>query len=295
MEGFPFRPRPLSLLIGFLLLPGIRRTRCSPTMPRNPAKEITPHDLNPQDENFWGTDATLISNDGNTILGYSCIATAPGSNGCSTSALVWTNGLANPTVLEAHGNRNTHAAAVSADGGIIAGYGRLPSGAMVATAWINGPTYTAIQLHHDIDHFTSQATGISADGSVIIGTASGWTGNMQSYRDQALSWSNGSTMATQLQALPGDSSSTAGFVSADGSVIAGSSFSGSYQQHAVTWTNGSTTATDLGVSEGQSASGVTGISANGSVIVGWSGEVEEFERQAVSWTNGATSPPTWAR
>ena len=88
MEGFPFRPRPLSLLIGFLLLPGIRRTRCSPTMPRNPAKEITPHDLNPQDENFWGTDATLISNDGNTILGYSCIATAPGSNGCSTSALV---------------------------------------------------------------------------------------------------------------------------------------------------------------------------------------------------------------
>ena len=63
-----------------------------------------------------------------------------------------TDGLANPTLLEAHGGKNTHAAAVSADGGIIVGYGQLPSGAMVATAWINAPTYTAIQLHHGIDN-----------------------------------------------------------------------------------------------------------------------------------------------
>ena len=102
-------------------------------------------------------------------------------------------------------------------------------------------------MHHGIDNLASEATGVSADGSVIIGNAAGSDASLQSYRYQALSWSNGSTMATHLQALPGDSNSTADLISADGSVIAGSSFSG-FVQHAVTWTNGSATATDLGVS-----------------------------------------------
>ncbi|WZB69917.1 autotransporter domain-containing protein [Achromobacter xylosoxidans] len=290
---FQFRQRPLSLLIGFLLLPPAYAQQdaaatATTTAHRNPSEAATLHDLGPHyDHTSWGM-ADAISSDGKTILGQTCVLTAPGSNECWYRSIVWTDGLANPTLLEAHGGKNTHAAAVSADGGIIVGYGQLPSGAMVATAWINAPTYTAIQLHHGIDNLASEATGVSADGSVIIGNAAGSDASLQSYRYQALSWSNGSTMATHLQALPGDSNSTADLISADGSVIAGSSFSG-FVQHAVTWTNGSATATDLGVSYGQS-SGVTGISANGAVIVGWSGLFNNHDRQAVSWTNGATSP-----
>lgn len=146
---FQFRQRPLSLLIGFLLLPPAYAQQdaaatATTTAHRNPAEEATPHDLGPHyDHTSWGM-ADAISSDGKTILGQTCVLTAPGSNECWYRSIVWTDGLANPTLLEAHGGKNTHAAAVSADGGIIVGYGQLPSGAMVATAWINAPTYTAI-------------------------------------------------------------------------------------------------------------------------------------------------------
>ena len=287
---FQFRQRPLSLLIGFLLLP---RHTPSKTLPR---PRLRPRIAIPRKKQrrttwvritttSWGM-ADAISSDGKTILGQTCVLTAPGSNECWYRSIVWTDGLANPTLRKRMAARTPMPqryppmAASSSD---TANYRQAP--------WwrppINAPTYTAIHCT-TIDNLASEATGVSADGSVIIGNAAGSDASLQSYRYQALveQW-----LDHGHAGLPGDSNSTADLISADGSVIAGSSFSG-FVQHAVTWTNGSATATDLGVS-GQS-SGVTGISANGAVIVGWSGLFNNHDRQASPGPTARPPRPIWA-
>ncbi len=127
----------------------------------------------------------------------------------------------------------------------------------------------------------SSATGVSADGSVIVGTSSSASG------EQAFRWTAGSGMVG-LGHLPGDTNSVANGVSADGLVIVGSSSSASGSQ-AFRWTAGSGMI-GLGHLSGTTNNSAAGVSVDGSVIVGTSGILDgngiDDTRKAFRWTAG---------
>ncbi|HYQ91503.1 MAG TPA: hypothetical protein VES89_05350, partial [Candidatus Competibacteraceae bacterium] len=118
--------------------------------------------------------------------------------------------------------------------------------------------------------FTSQANGVSADGSTVVGSSSSTQGT------EAFSWRAGTGMLG-LGDLPGGTfSSTARAVSANGSVIVGSG-STALGTKAFKWSAGTGMvglAVDFPVPPEEQNVGkyseATGVSANGSVIVGTS-------------------------
>jgi probable HAF family extracellular repeat protein len=112
---------------------------------------------------------------------------------------------------------------------------------------------------------TSTATGVSADGSVVVG---GWF--------SASSWFEGGFVwrqATGFQAIPAlwaNGWARPDKVSDDGDVIIGSCGTPNEQQHAVRWRTGGPPE-DLGVLPGLVGSWANGLSADGRVIVGFCG------------------------
>jgi len=124
--------------------------------------------------------------------------------------------------------------------------------------------------------FSSDATGVSADGSVVVGQSTGASGN------EAFRWTQATGMVG-LGYLPGGSfSSGASGVSADGSVVVGSSNSANNFLEAFRWTQG-TGMVGLGYLPGGGfGSGASGVSADGSVVVGSSDSANGNE--AFRWT-----------
>jgi probable HAF family extracellular repeat protein len=128
--------------------------------------------------------------------------------------------------------------------------------------------------------FFSQATGVSADGSVVVGNAISASGS------EAFRWTAPGEMVG-LGDLPGGTfSSIAHAVSADGSTVVGQSQSASGPE-AFRWT-ASTGMVGLGdLPGGAFSSGAGGVSADGSVVAG-RGRTQNFagfERsEAFRWT-----------
>src|ERR1017187_6116104 len=123
------------------------------------------------------------------------------------------------------------------------------------------------------DNFNYNTTGVSGDGSVVVGT-SGYDTSGYGYFLRAFRWTAGSGMVS----LGGYGSSASG-VSADGSVIVGTS-----NYVAFRWTAG-TGMVGLGYLPGGTYSYANGISADGSVIVGTS--YSASGNQAFRWTAGS--------
>jgi probable HAF family extracellular repeat protein len=122
----------------------------------------------------------------------------------------------------------------------------------------------------------SFAGGVSADGSVIVGGS--WsTSGFQAYR-----WTAGSGMVG-LGYLPGSTNSSANGISADGSVVVGTSSYGSVGQ-AFRWTAGSGMV-GLGYLPGSTNSSASGVSGDGSIVVGTS--YTASGEQAFRWTAGS--------
>jgi probable HAF family extracellular repeat protein len=159
------------------------------------------------------------------------------------------------------GGTNTFPAAVSADGSAVVGTQR--TNVDRAFRW------TATTGMVDIGAFPGQdpnyrwrgATGVSADGSVIVG----WSETFASPSGtKAFRWTPVGGMVN-LGSLPGASDSRAWAVSADGAVVVGNgSAATGYQGSAFRWTQAAGM-TALGIS-----GTATAVSADGQVIVGWS-------------------------
>mgnify|MGYP006193284809 CR=1 FL=1 len=124
--------------------------------------------------------------------------------------------------------------------------------------------------------FSSSATGVSADGSVVVGSST----RTPMWTTEAFRWTQATGMVG-LGDLPGGSFySDANGVSADGSVVVGISNIGNGSE-AFRWTQ-ATGMVGLGVLPGgYFSSSALGVSADGSVVVGYS----DSENEAFIWNS----------
>ncbi|MCS4242538.1 putative HAF family extracellular repeat protein [Rhizobium sp. BIGb0125] len=109
----------------------------------------------------------------------------------------------------------------------------------------------------------SIANGISADGKVIVGSASLYSGQ----DDRAFRWSSSKTGMVDLGILQGGSFASAQAVNANGTVVVGNADADNGYTHAVVWRNG--VIGNLGTLNNGRESRATGVSADGAVIVGY--------------------------
>lgn len=124
----------------------------------------------------------------------------------------------------------------------------------------------------------SRASGVSADGSVVVGESVSASSFFEAFR-----WTPREGMVG-LGFLPGFPTSTARATSANGSVVVGTGL-GPSKEEAVRWTAASSVV-GLGFLPGFAESRAFGVSADGSVVVGNSNSVpgQSGQFQAFRWT-----------
>ena len=149
--------------------------------------------------------------------------------------------------------------------------------AWVVVAWAAQPSLAQqlIWLGTLPGGFWSDAYGVSADGSVVVGYAHNAAGQWSAFR-----WTAAGGMQ-DLGTLPGGGSSEAYGVSADGSVVVGWATNAAGQARAFRWTAAGGMQ-DLGTLGG-SGSEAYGVSADGSVVVG-SAQNAAGNWRAFRWT-----------
>ncbi len=214
------------------------------------------------------TSATDVSADGSVVVGGNFRWTA-------ATGPVALGGL--PGSIAAEG--------VSADGATVVGWFQAePRGRIEAVHW-NTAT-GAVGLGDLIgDEFQSEAYAVSADGSVVVGTATaaGALPGLGTRHLEAFRWTSAGGMVG-LGGLSGNLSWTgAQGVSDDGTVVVGF-LNGNLPIEAMRWT-AATGMVGLGdLSGGDFDSRAYGVSADGNVVVGHGNSASGTE--AVLWTSG---------
>lgn len=208
-----------------------------------------------------------ISMDGETTIGLRSTV---------SGALKWTEaeGL---TVLNAPGFAGGWATSVAWDGSIIGGFGRGVGQDFQAYRWDNEGAATSLGVG---TYSESQAWGMSADGTVIVGH----TSHPTTFDTQAFYWTADEGMVALGKTHSGDS--YARRCSSDGSVIVGYAYSYTdviYGAEACYW-DMATGIHYLGAMPGHYTSRANDISADGRVIVGYS-EPDDGYRKAFKWTS----------
>jgi probable HAF family extracellular repeat protein len=222
---------------------------------------------------------TGLSADASVIVGKGS------SSAASQEAFRWTatGGIIGLGDL-AGGGSDSYANAVSSDGSVVIGNGTsagkaLPTGGNTALT-IEGFRWTATGGLTGLGAFSgspygSDARAVSADGSVIVGAATPSDGFPRAFR-----W----TPATGLVDLglpAGAAQAEANGVSADGSVVAGTSYN-TGSRAIFRWTAAGGL-TSLGTISGGTSGNATGISADGSVIIGYE-RVSSSSRRGFRWS-----------
>lgn len=133
---------------------------------------------------------------------------------------------------------------------------------------------------------SSQAHGVSADGSVVVGQSISGVTPSGSYIGEAFRWTSGTGMVG-LGDLPGASfESYSSAASADGSVIVGRGVT-AMGSEAFRWTSGGGMVGIGDVPGGFFSSGAGDVSADGSVVVGgFLNGFPDLTREAFRWTSG---------
>jgi probable HAF family extracellular repeat protein len=207
--------------------------------------------------------ARAVSADGSIIVGSSYTS---GFNG-SVSAR-WTAA----TGLMSNGGTGSTCAAITSDGSVAGGTDNV-NGFSTATRWTSPGVLQHLSVLTGAD--SAEAFAISADGSM----AAGYSGDQfNGTYDHAARWTGlagGGGVIQDLDAQGGLDFSFAYAMSADGSVVVGSS-SAAPGDHAFLWTsalgmvNLNTYLPSLGLDlTGWTLTSATGISADGSAIVGY--------------------------
>lgn len=209
--------------------------------------------------------AAGVSGDGSIVTGGSTSALSPTLG----ETFRWTQltGLVGVGVLPGSGNPATIASRISADGSVIVGWATTGNG-REAFRWSESEGLVAMG---DLPggSFDSLATGVSADGAVIVGLA--LNPGPTSFR-----WTAATGMV-DLGRPPGGNSSAAWGVSADGSVVVGDAGVAGERVPAI-WTEseGMRSLVDVLVELGLGAElkgwdleQARAISADGLTVVGW--------------------------
>ena len=201
------------------------------------------------------SQAWAVSADGSTVVGN--------SSGRGQEAFRWTaaDGMVGLGYLPGGSeNGNSFAEGVSADGSVVVGYSTYSANnqAPEAFRWTSGGGMVGLGFLHDFGlDSISEASGISADGSLVDGDGQNAAGNGQEFLWTAaggmVALDLGQPTSTQL--VP---------ISADGSTLVGSASGEAFRWTAAGGLKG------LGYLPGGSSSVATGVSANGSVVVGYS-------------------------
>ena len=125
--------------------------------------------------------------------------------------------------------------------------------------------------------FSSQANGVSADGSVVVGISKSTSGN------EAFRWTSGGGMVGLSDLSGGTFYSYAKGASSNGSVVVGTGYSASGWE-AFRWTSGGGMVGLGDLSGGSFSSSANGVSSDGSVVVGRG--TSASGDTAFRWTSG---------
>ncbi len=208
------------------------------------------------------SDGDAISADGTTVTGNSGYYDNH-LQILNDTAVRWTaaGGLEDLGNLPV-GNTRAIGFAVNADGSAIAGASLSNNGSVNARAfrWTQSGGLAGLGLLPG--GAFSDARGINADGSVVVGYA-GDSAN----RNRAFRWTNSGGMRS-LGVLPGMTDSFGSGVSSNGAVVVGTSSNNSTGTgRAFRWTSAGGMV-DLGLLPGADSAGANAISGDGSVIIG---------------------------
>lgn len=209
----------------------------------------------------FNSSATGVSGDGTVVSGN-------GTAGTATHGFRWTAGGGLTDIGDLPGGGNSSLAnAVSSDGTTIAGRGQ-PSGfGFRAIRWTSGGGL----LNLGVIELLSEATALSADGSVIVGYTGG----------KAFTWTSGSGMVELV--LPNGGNAQG--ISADGTIVVGRASSAIVGDgEAFSWTSGGGAVLLGDLPGGAFNAQANAISDDGTVIVG-SG-TSALGTEAFRWTSG---------
>ncbi len=216
----------------------------------------------------FGVNRLAISADGSVVVGTGMTA----ANG--PQAFRWTTAGGREFLggipFSGTSLKHSYGYAVSASGSAVTGYstGTSPFGPYSRTPAVRWTSASGFEDLGFMPGYTPGindstafcvGTGVSADGSILAGV-----GTLPSNAQRAFRWS--SAMGLQdLGALSGDTHSRALAISADGSVVTGSSFGSLFRAFRWTVDGGME---DLGVPAGASQAYAQAISGNGWVVGG---------------------------
>jgi probable HAF family extracellular repeat protein len=219
---------------------------------------------------FYSSSATGVSANGGTIVGsgFDLVTNLD-------QAFYHRSNTLTPFGATAFGADASRAKAVSADGNLVVGTSTNDFYAATASAGFiyNITTNTSDAVGNTSGHAFTQLTGISGDGTAVIGYGSTSLNNNASERAFKYVPGAGGSF-TPLGALSVGGWSIPRAINNDGSVIVGQSENGFGDGEAFVFQNGAMTG--LGFLTGGSTSDATGVSADGTVIVGNSGTTSGY-------------------